>query len=92
MKPEIIHDADDLRFYAKIGAEEAELTYTYPEEGVMDFDHTYVPDEARGQGIASQLVKAGLDFAKAQGNKVIPSCPVVEAYTKRHPEYNTIVI
>ncbi|WP_187262395.1 GNAT family N-acetyltransferase [Pontibacter beigongshangensis] len=84
----IIHDKDDLRFYAELEGEEAELTYTYPEEGILDFDHTFVPKKARGQGLADDLVKAGLEFVKKENYKFIPSCPVVEAFVKRHPEYN----
>lgn len=88
---QIIHDESDLRFYANVEGDEAELTYTYPEDGVMDFDHTFVPEKGRGKGIANQLVEAGLTFAKKQNYKAIASCPVVEAYVKRHPEYNSIM-
>lgn len=91
LKPQITHDSEDLRFFADIEGEEAELTYTYPEDGVMDFDHTFVPEKARGQGVANQLVKAGLDYAKTKDYKAIASCPVVDAYVKRHPEYNSIM-
>jgi uncharacterized protein len=87
----IIHDADDLRFYAKVADEEAELTYTYPEEKVLDFDYTYIPPAARNQGLADQLVQAGLEFARQNQLLVIPSCPVVEAYVKRHPEYRDLL-
>jgi uncharacterized protein len=88
----IIHDAADLRFYAKVAGEEAELTYTYPEETVLDFDYTYIPPTARNQGLSDHLVKAGLEFARGKKYQVIPSCPVVEAYVKRHPEYKDLLI
>ncbi len=89
---DIIHDPDDFRFYAEVAGEEAELTYSYPEETVLDLDYTYVPESARNKGIADQLVKASLDFARENNLQVIPSCPVVEAYVKRHPEYQDIII
>ncbi len=89
---DIIHDPNDFRFYAEVAGEEAELTYSYPEETVLDLDYTFVPESARNKGIADQLVKAGLDFARENNLQVIPSCPVVEAYVKRHPEYQDIVI
>lgn len=85
---DIIHDEEDLRFYAALGDEEAELTYTYPEDGVMDFDHTFVPKEHRNKGYADELVKAGLEFVKDNNYKFIPSCPVVQAYAHRHPQYS----
>lgn len=91
MEANIKHDDDDLRFYAVLDGEEAELTYTYTEDDVLDLDHTFVPPSQRGKGVADQLVKAGLEFAKSQDYKVIPSCPVVEAYVQRHPEYQDLV-
>jgi uncharacterized protein len=88
---EIIHDEDDTRFYAVLDGGEAELTYSITERGYMDFDHTYVPEQHRGQGVADKLVKNGLEHAKAIKCMIVPSCPVVEAYVKRHKEYDNIV-
>ncbi|WP_026461861.1 GNAT family N-acetyltransferase [Adhaeribacter aquaticus] len=89
---EVIHDKEDLRFYADIEGEEAELTYSYPEADVLDLDYTFVPEAARNKGWADKLVKAGLEFARENNLKVIPSCPVVEAYVKRHPAYQDLII
>ncbi|WP_439883263.1 GNAT family N-acetyltransferase [Pontibacter sp. MBLB2868] len=91
MNKQIIHDEEDLRFYMLIGSNEAELTYTYPETEVMDFDYTFVPESDRGQGIADELVRQGLEFAKSNNYRIIPSCPVVEAYIKRNPEYKEMI-
>lgn len=87
----IIHDEADYRFYAPVGEDEAELTYTFTEEGMMDFDYTYVPESHRGQGIADKLVKFGLEHARSKNCRIVPSCPVVEAYVRRHDEYEDIV-
>lgn len=91
MSKEIIHDEEDLRFYAPFDGDEAELTYTYPETEVMDLDHTYVPEDERNKGLADKLVKTALDFARSHNYKVVPSCPVVEAYIKRHKQYQDLV-
>lgn len=88
---EIIHDEEDTRFYIILEGGEAELTYTITDQGQMDFDHTYVPEQHRGQGIADKLVKGGLEHAKVCKCQIVPSCPVVEAYVKRHKEYDDIV-
>ena len=87
----VIHDPDDLRFYAEVEGQEAELTYTYPENTVLDLDYTYIPPSARRKGLSDLLVKAALDFARQQNFLVIPSCPVVEAFVKRHPEYQDLL-
>jgi uncharacterized protein len=91
MSENIIHDENDLRFYLSFGEDEAELTYSYPCKTIMDFDYTFVPKSCRGEGVADKLVKAGLEFAKCQNFKVIASCPVVESFINRNPEYKTIV-
>lgn len=91
MKIDIIHDPKELRFYARVAGEEAELTYSYPEDTVLDFDYTYVPPAARNQGVSDQLVRAGLEFARQNKLLVIPSCPAVETFVKRHPEYDNLL-
>ncbi|MFN2195756.1 MAG: GNAT family N-acetyltransferase [Anaerolineales bacterium] len=58
---------------------------------VIYFIHTEVPPELEGQGIASQMARFALDSAKRQGDKVVPLCPFVAAYIKRHPEYQDLV-
>lgn len=55
------------------------------------FIHTRVPPELEGQGIASRLVEAALDDARAQQLAVIPFCPFVANYMRRHPEYKVLV-
>lgn len=87
MTLKVTHDQEDFRFYAPLGDEEAELTYSHTEDGTLDFDYTYVPEAYRNQGLADQLVEAGLRYVKDNNLKFTLSCPVVEAYAKRHPEY-----
>jgi predicted GNAT family acetyltransferase len=54
--------------------------------------HTEVPPELEGHGIGGKLAKAGLEFARKENLKVVPSCPFVAAYIRRHPEYVDIVM
>jgi hypothetical protein len=58
---------------------------------VIDLVHTVVPQEAEGQGIGAALVRAALDDARAKGLKVMPSCPFVHSYVKRHREYADLI-
>lgn len=50
-------------------------------------DHTFVPPEARGQGIAHKLVEALVADARAEGFTIEPACSYVYALFKRHPEW-----
>jgi len=57
---------------------------------VITFYHVGVPPELEGQGIGGLLAKAGLDYARENSLKVIPACPFVAAYIRRHPEYQDL--
>ena len=50
-------------------------------------DHTYVPHEMRGQGVAQVLVEALVEDAREQGFKIVPQCSYVAALFRRHPEW-----
>ena len=55
------------------------------------FIHTEVPPELEGQGIASRLVQMALDDARTQHLAVVPFCPFVASYIRRHPDYEPLV-
>jgi predicted GNAT family acetyltransferase len=50
------------------------------------FTHAFVPPALQGQGLGSCLVRAGLDYARTNGLTVVPLCPFVGAYLRKHPE------
>jgi len=54
-------------------------------------NHTYVPHEARGKGIAAALVDALIADARAEGFKIVPQCSYVEAAFRRHPEWADVL-
>lgn len=54
--------------------------------GQMVMNHTVVPPELGGRGIAAAMVEAALAWARAEGLRVVPQCSYVAAYMKRHPE------
>jgi len=85
------HDKKYQQFSILLGDEDAELAYATPSEKVLDFTHTYVPESARGKGIASKLITEGLQYADLNGYRIIATCPAVKAYIKRHPEYERLL-
>jgi predicted GNAT family acetyltransferase len=78
----IDHQMDREQFVVTLENEIAVLKYRVIADNVVDFCHTYVPGEARGKGLAEQLVHKGLAWAKAQEYKVTASCWYVEKFLK----------
>ena len=86
----IRHEPDARRFVADASGKLAYITYRQFDGPVLELDHTYVPREHRGGGIASQLAGHALEYARERGCRVVPSCPFVAAYIERHPEYREL--
>lgn len=59
--------------------------------GQINLIHTQVEDAFAGKGVASVLVKRTLEKVRAEGLGLLPICPFVAAYLKRHPEYVDLV-
>lgn len=86
----ITDNTNELRFEAPVGDSFAFISYRW-EHGKLALMHTEVPEEAEGNGIASQLVQFAFDQAKQQQRKVLVFCPYVSAWLNRHPEYRESV-
>lgn len=53
--------------------------------------HTEVPEELAGKGVGTAIVEKTLNFIEKSGKVLMPYCPFVFAYIKRHPEWKHIV-
>lgn len=75
----IEHQPEQNRFVIKKDGHECLLTYHLEGQNI-DFDHTYVPFALRGQGLAEQLVKEGLAWAKEHNYNIQASCSYVQKW------------
>ena len=85
MTREIIHNKKICRFET---IEEGITGYVEYEQyaGGIDITHTIVPKPIGGRGIAADLVKEALEYAKENGMKVIPTCSYVKVFLERYKE------
>ncbi|MEL6337232.1 MAG: GNAT family N-acetyltransferase [Pseudomonadota bacterium] len=77
------------RYVAKVEGHEGqgELTYSITSPTMIIADHTGVDDSLRGQGVALALATRLVEDALAEGVKIVPLCPYVNAERRKHPEW-----
>lgn len=54
------------------------------------FFHTEIDDVYAGRGLAAVLVEQALNDVRAAGMRIVPVCPYVAKFLKKHEEYADI--
>lgn len=86
---EIQHDPAAHRFFVEVDGHTGYVEYMTG-EGMIAITHTIVPPAIGGRGIAGQLVRAALDYARNHDLKVAPHCSYADAWMQRHPDYDVL--
>lgn len=68
-----------------------EILYRLAPEQVVLL-HTEVLPSLEGKGLGGRLVAGALDDIRVRGLRVVPFCPFVRGYVRRHPEYADLVV
>ncbi|HEX8169607.1 MAG TPA: GNAT family N-acetyltransferase [Thermoanaerobaculia bacterium] len=84
---DIRHNEEESRFETTIDGHTAFAEYEREEPNRIVFTHTIVPPELSGRGLANDIVKQALDYARSEKLTVVPQCAFVASYIKRHGEY-----
>lgn len=55
------------------------------------FFHTEVDGAYARRGVAAQLVEHALGDTRASGKRIVPVCPYVARFLKRHEEFDDVI-
>ncbi|MEU6447628.1 GNAT family N-acetyltransferase [Streptomyces sp. NPDC046979] len=81
---------DDSRYEILVDGRRAGLT-AYRDLGEQRvFFHTEIDEAFAGQGLGTQLVRQALVDVRASGMRIVPVCPYVAKFLKRHGEFADI--
>ena len=86
----IKNNTDEKQYEVNVEGHTARIEYIVAQNKVY-LTHTEVPTELGGRGVGSALVKGVLADIEKQGQILVPLCPFVASYIKRHPEWRRIV-
>jgi predicted GNAT family acetyltransferase len=87
---DVVNNTETSRFEVKLDSHTAFAEYRL-KPGQIVLPHTVVPPEFEGRGVASALARAAFGYAREAGLKVVPTCPFMSAWVKKHPEQHDIV-
>ncbi len=87
----VVDNPAEHRYEARVGGRLAGFAQYRLRGDRIVFVHTEVDDEFEGHGVGSRLASGALDDARARGLVVVPLCPFIADYIRRHPEYQDLV-
>jgi predicted GNAT family acetyltransferase len=73
-----------------VDGERAGLTAYRDRGGQRVFRHTEIDDAHSGRGLASHLVRRALADTRDAGLRIVPVCPYVAQWLKRHAEFGDV--
>jgi predicted GNAT family acetyltransferase len=79
------------RFELRVGDEVAGFVNYRLSGEVIDFLHTEVDEKFQGEGLAGRLAQGSLDSARARHLQVVPTCPYIRSWIRKHPDYADLV-
>jgi predicted GNAT family acetyltransferase len=83
---------DEGHFVITVDGTQAGVAEYKLRDDLMVFTHTEIDSDFEGRGLASTLVRAALDVARARGLQVQPLCPYVRSWIRKHPDYQDLVL
>lgn len=90
LKLPLVKNQVNMRFELKIG--HAITFIEYKEHGKKIWlIHTESPESLKGMGAGTAVIEKTLSYIEDNGYKLIPLCPFVAAYLKRHPDWERVL-
>ena len=91
MNPTVVDNPDAGRFEILVDGRVAGFAQYTREGSTLSLHHTEIDPGFEGHGLGSTLARGALDGARSEGLSVLPFCPFIRAYIRRHPEYLDLV-
>ncbi|MER7048614.1 GNAT family N-acetyltransferase [Streptomyces jumonjinensis] len=90
MEPQVVDRPEKSRYEILAGddgTETAGFAEYFLAEDEIAFIHTETDPRFAGRGLAGRLARGALEDARARGLRVLPYCPFIRGWIRKHPEY-----
>jgi uncharacterized protein len=90
--PRVVDNPEQQRYELWLGATRAGFIDYLSEPGTILLVHTEVDPAFERQGLGGRLVAGALGDLRTRDLKLVPLCPFVRTYLRRHPEDADLVV
>ena len=87
----VTDDRERSRYEMRVSGELAGFITYHLRGQAISLIHTEVEPAFQGKGLATHLARFSLDDARTRGLAVLPFCPYVNSWIKKHPDYADLV-
>ena len=87
----VTDDPERSRYELRVAGELAGFLTYHLRGQAISLNHTEVEPHFQGKGLATHLARFSLDDARKRGLAVLPFCPYVNSWIRKHPEYEDLV-
>jgi predicted GNAT family acetyltransferase len=87
----VTDNADIERYEIRADGELAGFLQYRLRPELIELVHTEIDEEFEGRGLGSRLISFALNDARDRGLAILPFCPFVNDYIRRHRQYVALV-
>lgn len=79
-------------FVEEDGERLAEMLYFQSKPGEITIYHTEVSPKLAGKGVGRERVTAGVEFARDNDLKIVPTCSYAKSVIDKTPEFQDVLV
>lgn len=87
----LIDEEESRQFVLVVGGHRARMEYDRSSDRIF-LTHLLVPPAIEGQNVAQILTEKVLAWVEAKGMKLVPYCPYVKTYLRRHTAWQRLLV
>lgn len=89
--PVITDNPDASRYEMHVDGELAGILVYRLHDATLSLQHTEIEPAFQGAHLGGHLARGALDDARERGLAVLPFCPYIDSWIRKHPEYTDLV-
>lgn len=84
------HNTSRRRYEIHVGDDLAGVIDYRDSDGAVEMHHTGVESRFEGLGLGKRLAEFALTDVRDAGRKVVPTCPFIDRFMTRNPDFNDL--